>query len=128
VHYPNSYKIGKEAETKCLGLIQEYFNKEINQEPEAYSKYDYSCDKYTYELKTRTNRYSAYPTTMITANKLTEGRILLFNFVDGLYFIEYDKDKFSHYKRQQFSRYGADWDMKEHVYIPIEDLTLIKQY
>ena len=128
VHYPDSYKLGKQAEEKCLAIIQDYFKRDIVQEPDAYSKHDYSCEKYTYELKTRTNRYSAYPTTMITANKLDDGRILLFNFTDGLWFIEYNKDKFSQYERRQFSRFGANWDEKEHVFIPIGDLTQIKKY
>jgi hypothetical protein len=67
---------------------------------------------------------------MITYNKCVDDSklILLFNFLDCLAFIEYEKEKFDLYDKQMFSRAKITEDEKEHVFIPITDLTIIKQY
>jgi hypothetical protein len=69
---------------------------------------------------------------MITCNKLIpfegKGLILLFSYTDGLYFVEYDDNIFQSFEKKQFSRAGLDWDEKEHIYIPIDYLKLIKNY
>ena len=41
---------------------------------------------------------------------------------------KYDKEKFARYRRQMFSRAQIEEDEKEHVFIPIEDLTLICEW
>jgi hypothetical protein len=69
---------------------------------------------------------------MITRNKITdttkEQLILLFNFTDGLYFIQYDEELFSKFTVTNFSRADIQEDEKAHVYIPIEHLELIKTW
>jgi len=64
---------------------------------------------------------------MITENKICGDKkiILLFNFTDALYYIEYNEEQFSHYERKQFSRAGYKWDEKTHLFIPINDLKFI---
>ena len=129
VHYHQDYLRGKENEKKVLEIIKEFWkDREIIHETDKWCKYDFSCKNYTYELKTRTNTYSRYPTTMITCNKLEKGRILLFSYTDGLYFIEYDEEQFKDFETASFSRYGQVWDEKLHIYIPIDKLTLILKY
>ena len=104
--------------------------REIQIHPEKYAKFDFFDNTYQYELKSRTNTLAKYPTTMITYNKCVEGTklILLFNFLDCLAFIEYEKEKFDLYDKQMFSRANIVSDEKEHVFIPITDLKIIKQY
>jgi hypothetical protein len=130
VHFNHSYKFGKKEELKVLPIICEYFKREITQYPNQYDKYDFFDSEYQYELKSRTNTKMKYPDTMITFNKMTDETplILLFNYTDRLCFIQYDKEKFSKYKKCLFSRAGLEEDEKEHIYIPIEDLTDIFQY
>jgi hypothetical protein len=130
VHFNNSYKFGKQEELKVLPLICEYFKREISQYPNQYDKYDFFDSEHQYELKSRTNTKMKYPTTMITLNKMSDDKplILLFNYTDRLCFIQYDKEKFSKYFIQNHSRAGLKEDEKEHIYIPIEDLTDIIQY
>ena len=129
VHYTESYRVGKIQEEKVLPIIQDFWkDREIVHETDKWCKFDYSCKEYTYELKTRTNRYTAYPTTMITCNKLEKERILLFSYTDGLYYIHYEEELFKTFDTTMFSRYGATWDEKMHIYIPIQHLTLIKMY
>lgn len=126
VHWETSYKYGKSKETEILPLITKYFKRDIQQYTNQYDNFDFYDDLYEYELKSRTNVYSKYPTTMITKNKTekvtSKKVILLFNFTDGLYFIEYNENQFNKYQSRMFSRLGEKWDEKKHIYIPITDL------
>jgi hypothetical protein len=126
-HFPNSYTFGKKHETIVLPIISKHFQKEIKQYKEQYSKFDFFDEEYDYELKSRTNKYKTYPTTMITANKVSgdKKKIFLFYFTDGLYFIEYNKEVFDKYELKMFSRSGLEIP-KPHFLIPIEDLIEIK--
>lgn len=133
VHWENSYRFGKQQESKILPVIIQYFKKEITPTTRQYAKYDFYDENTNYEAKSRTNKYDKYDSTMITMNKcckcdMAKDLILLFNFTDGLYFIKYNEEQFSKYYRCHFSRAGEDWDEKEHIYIPITDLSLIERW
>lgn len=130
IHYPADYKFGTEQENIVLPKLKEFFKRDIQKSSERYSKYDFFDDEYNYEMKSRTNRYNQYPTTMITEDKIVGDKkiIFLFNYVDGLYYIEYDKDKFANYERKMFSRAGVSWNEKSHVYINITDLIPVILY
>ena len=63
------------------------------------------------EVKTRRIRHDAYPTAIIGANKVNEAQRnpkntywFFFDYVDGLYGIKYDEEKFSEYERTEYSR------------------------
>ena len=95
VHWNNSYEYGKVQEDKVYPVIKEYFDADtITQSKGQYAKYDYIGVGVNYELKSRTNKYDAYPTTMLTCNKFPTTKdtrlICLFNFTDKLAFIEYE--------------------------------------
>ena len=130
VHWTNSYKFGKDKEAEILPIITEYFSRNIQHTDGQYAKYDFFDENYKYELKSRTNASHTYPDTMITCNKMSDEHhvILLFNFTNCLCYIEYNKEKFKDYRRQMFSRANEQWDEKEHLYIPVEQLTIIKSY
>jgi hypothetical protein len=127
VFYPNDYTFGIKEEELIHASLKRFFKRDIKRSEEATARHDYHDDEYNYELKSRTNNYSKYPTTMITENKICGDKklILLFNFTDALYYIEYNEEQFANYYRQPFSRAGYKWDEKIHLYIPITDLTLI---
>mgnify|MGYP003669631707 CR=1 FL=1 len=133
VNWENSYKYGERKEEALLPVLREYFGKEIMRSKGGrYAKYDYADEKFNYELKSRTNKMERYPTTMITRNKV-EGNadkdlILLFNFTDCLAYIQYEAEQFKNYSTENFSRLGATFDEKPHLYIPIEHLKIIKAY
>ena len=126
VNWEHSYKFGKSSENKIYPIIKQYFNNDdIEQTMGRYAKYDYICPKYNYECKSRTNTFNKYPDTMITMNKIqnvNKPLILLFNFLDALYYIEYEPVLFSTFKRQWFSRAKEEWDEKIHIFIPTEHL------
>ena len=117
------YNKGKEAEVAVLPLIIEYFKRDIKPTTNKLDRFDFTCSNYKYELKSRNNIFSKYPTTMIAVDKLEENVILLFKFTDDkLAFIEYNEEQFNKYKVELFTKYTVP---KKHIYIPITDLTLI---
>ena len=61
---------------------------------------------------------------MIAVDKLEPNVILLFKFTDDkLAYIEYNEEQFKNYKVELFTKYTVP---KKHIYIPIDDLTLIE--
>lgn len=128
VHWVSSYQYGVKQQQIILPIIKTYFNRNIIEHTEQYAKYDFSDDKYNYELKSRTNNMHRFDSTMITLNKLDKSKplILLFKFTDKLTYIEYDETLFNTFEIKQFSRAQEKWDMKNHIYIPIEHLKIIE--
>lgn len=129
--YPKDYNFGKEKECEVLPELLNYFKREIKMSESNFAKHDFYDDEYNYELKSRSFNYrynDEYQTTMITEDKLDTSKplILLFNFDDGLYYIEYNLNKFKQYKVDLFSRAKVKSNEKDHVYIPKKDLICIK--
>lgn len=117
------YNEGVINEDIVLPQIKKYFNRDIKKLNERYGKYDFVCDNYKYELKSRNNELNKYPTTMIAVDKLDKNVILLFKFTDDkLAFIEYNEEQFKSYEKKLFTKYTIP---KEHIYIPIKDLTIM---
>ncbi|QIG59348.1 hypothetical protein [Dishui Lake virophage 2] len=130
-HYADSYRFGKAEEKKVLPIVSDYFKREIKAYPNQYDHHDLYDDEYDYEVKSRTNKKNAFPDTMITMDKmmnLTKPLILLFNYTDRLSFIKYDAVKFATYRKMMFARSKKDCDLKEHLFIPIGDLTDICEW
>lgn len=119
------YAIGKASEDAVLQKLITYFARDIVQTTDKYNKFDFKCEQYSYELKTRTNKMNAYPSTMIGLNKMETNAILLFKFIDCLTYINYDKDKFASYKIDYFTKYDVP---QAHIYIPVKDLIVIETY
>lgn len=129
VHYTQSYAFGKQQEVEILPILIETLNRNIQPYTDRYSKHDYFCDNYNYEVKSRTNRMEQYPTTMITEDKAVGSKpvVFVFNYTDKICLIDYDKEKFANYERREFSRANLLSDEKTHIYIPISDLTVLYQ-
>ncbi len=128
--YKNEYEAGKKSEEEVLPIITKYFKREIKKSVGRYTRYDFEDGEYKYELKTRTNKCSQYPTTLLPLGKITDDKhIFLFRFTDGLYYLEYDKEVFETFEVKQFVRnYRSDYNDVEakHIFIPIEYLVQIK--
>jgi hypothetical protein len=122
------YANGKSNEEKILNKINEYFNDDIKHIKYKYSLYDYEGKNKKYELKTRNNLYNKFESVLISKRKLINNIILLFSFIDGLYYIEYDENTFKNFEYKNFKRFSrCDYNDKvdEVVYIPIKYLKLI---
>jgi hypothetical protein len=136
-NFKKMLKYGRDLELEVLPIIRNAFeSNDIKMPKNKYSSYNYIDDKkeVLYELKARTNKYNAYPTTMIQEDKVLNThykQIFLFKFTDGLYYIEYDPELFNTFEKKIYSQYRADKvDVnKLYYYIPIEHLkrVLIKE-
>jgi hypothetical protein len=131
VHYHDDYLWGKEQENYTYPILKEYFKTDLKQYTSQYDDFDFYDEESEYEQKSRRNNYNDYAETMITLNKTqkaTEKNIkLVFNFADGIYWILYDEELFKNFNRKLFSRADIKNDEKDHIYIPINLLTLIKK-
>jgi len=122
-------KFGKEQEEKYFETIKTFFNDNIKT-TSKYCRYDFEGETARYELKSRNVRYSHFETTLIPYDKIKDDKklIFLFNFTDGLYYIEYNKEKFKSFKLDYFKRITrSDFNDKCKLYyfIPIEQLNKI---
>lgn len=129
--FKEDYLYGKGKEDEILLKIKDYFNKDIEHIENVYSKYDYKDNNYFYELKSRKNKKDDYPTTLIGKDKIiNDNIILLFNFIDGLYYINYKENKelFKTFETKLFKRYRKGFNdiEKLYVYIPIKYLIKIE--
>lgn len=135
VNYEDDYIFGEEQQRKIKGVLDDKWGT-LKEQP-RYAKYDMINEEVHIEIKSRKGiRWNKYSETLLTMNKIDEQSnkrtIFVFNFVYDLtldkkeiYFIEYNKEKFSKYRKALFSRAKEEWDEKDYIYIPIEDLTFL---
>lgn len=132
VHFQKDYIYGTQQEAKILPILQDHFGKDLIRNQERWGKYDFYNEKSIFELKSRTNRKNAYPTTLMTCNKVVniEDKELyfLFNFTDELAYIKYDPILFDTFERKNYSRINQSFDEKEYYFIPIQYLATILKY
>jgi hypothetical protein len=125
----SDYSYGVQQQTALYPLFKEVFGEDLIITPKRYDKYDYESSTASYELKSRKINFKTYPTTCIGSDKInpnhTKKQIYLFNFLDGTYYIEYDKELFDTFEVKEFRRWRQKVCDKEkpYVYIPIEKLT-----
>ena len=130
--FKKDYEFGKKSEVNVFDLIQRYFKDNIKKIKKTTEVFDFEGDRYIYELKSRTNAYNTYPTTLLGYNKIINGnkeQIFLFSFTDGLYYIKYDETEFNTYEKKLFVRNKrTDYKdvLKLYIYIPIEKLIKIE--
>jgi hypothetical protein len=123
-------QFGTQKEVDILSKLSTYFGENIQRATDKFSPYDGFSETAKYEIKSRRTRYNQYPTTIIGVNKLKtefEKLIFCFNFTDGLYYIEYDENKFKNYTITDIKAirgYGRETSTP-HFHIPIRDLKII---
>ena len=128
MHYKDSYKFGKEQELRVLPVLIEYFKKDIKPYLAQYDKHDLFSDDWNFEVKSRKVSLACYRDTMITMNKLVGEKplVLVFNFTDCITYIHYEEELFKTFRTELFGREGSE--EKQHVFIPIDKLILIKKW
>lgn len=127
--YQKDVILGLRMENIILPQIRTYFKRnDIKKSQDKYAIFDYYDNYYNYELKNRNNKYQQYPTTLICCNKLELKTIYLFNYTNGLYYLEYDENLFNTFEKKPFKRHPregiVDYE-KEYIFIPIEHLIKI---
>ena len=90
---------GLENEKKIFDVIKEKWNiSQLTKTSEFYELDFVDENNVYYEVKSRTNNYNKYPTTMIGLNKIEFIKnnnlecIFVFAFTDGNYYYKYNKD------------------------------------
>jgi hypothetical protein len=124
----NDLEFGLAKEAEVIKRLSEFFQDDIMKTTEKFCKYDAYGKINKYEIKSRRNKKDAYPTTIIPVHKTIEGELIfVFNFIDGLYYIKYDDEKFSKYDQKDVGtyRYGAKYNPSPHYHIPVSDLSKI---
>tara|TARA_R100000808_G_C2155019_1_gene166631 strand:- start:6197 stop:6619 length:423 start_codon:yes stop_codon:yes gene_type:complete len=125
---------GIEQEDIVKPILEKYFDEKLTKTENRYAPFDfYNNDKSIYiEVKSRKCNYDKYLTTIITDNKWKKGQKLfsegkkvfyVFNFLDGIYILEYNKQEYPKKKAGRYDRGRPE--IKYHIFIPIKDLTQI---
>ena len=122
---------GLPKEDPVLDKLRKHFEEEIAKSTYQYCPHDGFSKTTEYEIKSRRNKYNQYPTTIIPCSKIRNMKrdrlVFVFNFTDGLYYIEYNKDKFAKYEIKMIEavrkRGGVvGKTLEPHFHIPIGDL------
>ena len=119
-------RFGLSNEKPVIEKLKIFFEEDITPSVGRYCPFDAESLTCKYEIKTRRNNYNTYPTTIITVKKMnTTGKLrFVFSFTDGLYYIEFNKEKFDKFHTQEIARTGAK--PVSHILIPINFLLKIK--
>ena len=130
--FQQDYEFGTMCEDKVLDILNKHFgvDGEIRKSEGRYCSYDFISKHKCYELKSRTNEYDKYPTTMLGLDKCCRDNLtFLFNFTDGLYYINYDEELFATFEKKKFKRKDRidkrDVE-KNYLFIPIQHLTKLE--
>lgn len=86
------------------------------------------------ELKSRRCNFDTYSDTMVSYNKIKyihdhpeRKYYFVFSFIDGVYYIEYDKQLFENFRVNRGGRCDrGEPEYKQYLFIPIEQLQQIK--
>jgi len=131
--FNNDMAFGMNKEVTMLAQLSQHFieygkitnTKELYKDP--YYKYDFEADDGTsFELKSRRNTKNGYPTTFLPVHKINRNashkQVYIFSFTDCLCKIEYDKDVWDKFEKQEIQtyRYGRIDRPQLHYCIPIE--------
>lgn len=128
----NDIQFGIASEAVVLKRIEKHFGEVIIKSKHKFAKYDGKSETKNYEIKTRRNTMRAYPSTIITSNKIEGaidgGVVFTFQFVDCLCYIVYNEKDFHNFKRKEITYYrnGTEPKPVNHIEIPIEQLIEIK--
>ena len=121
---------GKLKENEIKEILEQYFNTTL-QQTSKYGLIDFYNDDLYIELKSRRNTYSKFNTTIIGSNKidyvktLNKKSLFVFNFIDGLYYIEYSPLFDSFDLCEEYILRDGKKELKTNYHIPIECLKRI---
>lgn len=129
--FAERYAYGKAQETALLPILRRHFGEGVTPHKNSKSRYDFYEEKggalTTIEVKSRTNRLTQYPTTLLRCNKVrdtTDKQLFVFNFTDDkLGCIEYNREKFAEFAVHYQERY----DEGLHYLIPIDQLRVLEK-
>lgn len=126
-------RFGEGFEKRLFPVIKKKFGDDLVK-THTYSKFDYISPTKNIELKTRRINSWEYSNTFISPNKLVlednKDTIFLFNFKDGLYYINYreHQERIDNCEREEITlKSGMNkGEKRQNICIPINILTKIE--
>ena len=121
---------GKLKEIEIKQILEQYFNTTL-QTTSKYNLIDFQNEDLFIELKSRRNTYSKFDTTIIGSNKIDYAKslnkkvIFVFNFIDGLFYIEYSNIFDSFDLCEEYILRDGKKELKTNYHIPINLLKRI---
>jgi len=131
--FKDDYAAGLNVENALKSILEFKFVDKLVKTG-RYDKLDYEGERCFVEIKSRTNRYAQYPTSLIQKTKCDYARLqtkpvyFVFAFTDGVYYIQYTPEVFDTFETAVFQRPGRvdKTDLRQdYIYIPITSLTRI---
>tara|TARA_R110000824_G_scaffold203240_6_gene387652 strand:- start:913 stop:1329 length:417 start_codon:yes stop_codon:yes gene_type:complete len=122
-------EFGLKSERELKDIIGAFLGTKL-EKLDYFNAFDYIGDNVVVELKTRRNKKNTYPTTLVGANKIIEGKahinngyrvFYMFRFTDGIYFIEQNDIDFDDIRPFTRSRDNRA-ETKDYCYINIKNL------
>lgn len=115
-------------ELKLLEIINRNTDDFFIKTPSRYATHDFSNKTTKVELKSRSNKYADYNTTMISSSKINKAikdvkfkHLFYFMFSDGLYRISLE----NLIKNSEEKIGGLHWKKTKYLYIDIKSLELV---
>lgn len=128
-NFEKDYLFGEQQENLLLPILQNKFDINLKL-TDRYYLFDLVSNKYNIEIKSRKFNYDKYPTTLIPKNKCIieddKQTIFIVNFLDRIYYIEYNKELFNKFKVVLFSRQQQDKYDLEYYFINLTYFTLLE--
>ena len=130
--FAEDYKMGTKSEVELIPVFNKHFDDCFVRGVQK-AVLDFTGAKYHLELKTRTNAFNDYPTTLLPYNKVREAltkdkpTFFAFAFTDCVAYIQFDKELFATFETGEFCRRPrVDYSNKPAPYIWIPISKLIK--
>jgi hypothetical protein len=124
-------QLGEESELKNKEIFNTFFNDKFIK-LSTFHPLDFEGDTCFLEIKTRTNKYADYPTSIVPASKINyckkqkKETYFIFVFTDDIYYIKYDEQLFCKFEIKPFKRPDRiDYSdkLQNYYYIPIKNLS-----
>jgi len=90
---------GVKKESECLPFIKKILGDDVKHNKETFNSFDFSTKDFNIELKSRRIDSNVFDTTFSTlikrdkANKSIKKVLWLFNFTDGLFYLDFTENK-----------------------------------
>lgn len=133
----NDYIFGKNNENKLFNIIKNNFDLNLKQTQYKYNLFDFISDKFIIEMKSRRINSNTYNEVFISYNKITnfinsinydkKQLILIFNFLDKIMYIIYDKNLFDTFKINIQNTRNDYNKIDKVIYIPYIYLNELKE-
>jgi hypothetical protein len=126
----NDLSFGLSNQPIVIKKLIKYFDEDIIETTDKFSQYDAYSTTTLYEIKCRRCLYNQYDTTIIPIHKtfnIHQRLVFVFKFINGLYYIEYNKNLFDGFDTKDVIVYRKGSLPKNvlHYLIPIEMLIKI---